>query len=63
MKLKVPKTERKRSRDSRLRRALSARFVVGLVVALLLLAATHLLRLITGYDVLAVPRGGAWPRS
>ena len=58
MKLKVPKTERKRSRDSRLRRALRRVLIVGLVVALLLLAATHLLRLITGYDVLAVPEEG-----
>ena len=54
MKLKVPKTERKRPQDSRLRRILRRALIIALVVGLMGLAATHLLALITGYDVLAV---------
>ena len=58
MKLKVPKTERKRPQDSRLRRILRRVLIIALVVGLMGLAATHLLALITGYDVLAVPEEG-----
>ena len=58
MKLKVPKTERRRPQDSRLRRILRRALIIALVVGLMGLAATHLLALITGYDVLAVPEEG-----
>ena len=58
MKLKVPKTERRRPQDSRLRRILRRVLIIALVVGLMGLAATHLLALITGYDVLAVPEEG-----
>ena len=58
MKLRVPKTERKRPQDSRLRRILRRALIIALVVGLMGLAATHLLALITGYDVLAVPEEG-----
>ena len=58
MKLKVPKTERKRPQDSRLRRILRRALIIALVVGLMGLAASHLLALITGYDVLAVPEEG-----
>lgn len=55
MKLKVPKTERKRSSDSRLKRVLKAVVLVLLAVVLVGLAATHLLALITGNAMLAEP--------
>ena len=58
MKLKVPKTERRRPQDSRLRRILRRALIIALVAGLMGLAATHLLALITGYDVLAVPEEG-----
>ncbi len=58
MKLKVPKTERKRSTDSRLKRVLRRTVIVLLVVALLGLAGTHLFSLITGNELLAVPEDG-----
>ena len=58
MKLKVPKTERKRPQDSRAKRILRRALIIVLVVGLMGLAATHLLALITGYDVLAVPEEG-----
>ena len=58
MKLKVPKTERKRPQDSRVKRILRRVLIIALVVGLMGLAATHLLALITGYDVLAVPEEG-----
>lgn len=55
MKLKVPKTERKRSSDSRLKRVLKTAVLVLLVLALLGLSGTHLLALITGNQLLAEP--------
>ena len=55
MKLKVPKTERKRSSDSRLKRFFKRFVLVVIVVALLGLAASHLFALITGNALLAVP--------
>ena len=58
MKLRVPKTERRRPQDSRLRRILRRALIIALVVGLMGLAATHLLALITGYDVLAMPEEG-----
>ena len=55
MKLKVPKTERKRSSDSRLKRILKGALITLLVIVLLGLAGTHLLALITGNALLAEP--------
>ena len=55
MKLKVPKTERKRSSDSRLKRILKGVLLTLLVIVLLGLAGTHLLALITGNALLAEP--------
>ena len=55
MKLKVPKTERKRSADSRWKRVLKSVVLVLIVVVLLGLAGTHLFALITGNPLLAVP--------
>ncbi|MDD6142950.1 MAG: rod shape-determining protein MreC [bacterium] len=55
MKLKVPKTERKRSSDSRLKRIVKGALITLLVIVLLGLAGTHLLALITGNALLAEP--------
>ena len=55
MKLKVPKTERKRSSDSRWKRVLRTIVVVLLVVVIMGLAGTHLFALITGNELLAAP--------
>lgn len=55
MKLKVPKTERKRSGDSRWKRIFKTVVLVALVVILLGLSGTHLFALITGSDLLAAP--------
>ena len=58
MKLKVPKTERKRSSDSRLKRFFRRALIVAVVLALLGLAGTHLFALITGNETLAIPEEG-----
>jgi len=55
MKLKVPKTERKRSSDSRLKRVVKRVVLVLLVLALLGLAGAHMLSLITGHPLAAMP--------
>lgn len=55
MKLKVPKTERKRSGDSRWKRIFKTVVLVVLVLILLGLSGTHLFALITGSDLLAAP--------
>ena len=55
MKLKVPKTERKRSSDSRWKRVIRTIVVVLLVVVIMGLAGTHLFALITGNELLAAP--------
>lgn len=55
MKLKVPKTERKRSGDSRWKRIFKTVVLVVLVVILLGLSGMHLFALITGSDLLAAP--------
>ena len=58
MKLKVPKTERKRSSDSWLKRFFRRALIVAVVLALLGLAGTHLFALITGNETLAIPEEG-----
>lgn len=55
MKLKVPKGEKKRSSDNRLSRILKRVVLILIVVVLVGLAGTHLLSLITGNALLAVP--------
>ncbi len=55
MKLKKPKTERKRASDSRLLHALRRILIVVIVLALMGLAGSHLLYLITGNELAAVP--------
>lgn len=55
MKLKVPKTERKRTQDSRLKRILRRVLIILMVVVVLALAGTHLFSLITGNALLAAP--------
>jgi len=55
MKLKVPKTEQKRSSDSRWKRVLKRIVLILLVVVLMGLAGTHLFALITGNALLAMP--------
>ena len=55
MKLKTPKTDRQRSSDSRLARVIRRIVLILIVVVLLGLAGTHLLYLITGSPMLAVP--------
>ena len=58
MKLKVPKTERKRSADSRFKRILRRAIIIALVAGLLGLAGVHLFSLITGNEMLAAPEEG-----
>lgn len=58
MKLKVPKTERKRSADSRLKRFFRRTIIIVIVIVLLGLAGTHLFALITGNELLAKPEEG-----
>ena len=55
MKLKAPKTERKRSSDSRAARVIRRIVLILLVTVLLGLAGSHLFHLITGNALLAVP--------
>ncbi|MDD3334302.1 MAG: rod shape-determining protein MreC [Eubacteriales bacterium] len=55
MKLKVPKTERRKSVDSKGKRILRNVLIVAAVVVLLALAGTHLFKLIIGNEQLAVP--------
>ncbi len=58
MKLKVPKTERKRSADSRFKRILRRAIIIALVAGLLGLAGVHLFSLITANEMLAAPEEG-----
>lgn len=55
MKLKVPKKERRKSGDSRGKHILRNVMIVLCVLALMGLAGTHLLKLITGNEMLAIP--------
>ena len=55
MRLKVPKTERKQSVDSRGKRVLRRVALIAVAVVLLGLAGTHLFGLITGNPLLSVP--------
>ena len=55
MKLKFPKKERKRSQDSRLGRILKRVLMVGIILVLMGLAGIHLLYLITGNELAAIP--------
>ena len=58
MKLKVPKKERRKSGDSRGKHILRNVMIVLCVLALMGLAVTHLLKLITGNEMLAIPENG-----
>ena len=58
MKLKVPKKERRKSGDSRGKHILPNVMIVLCVLALMGLAGTHLLKLITGNEMLAIPENG-----
>ena len=58
MKLKVPKKERRKSGDSRGKHILRNVMIVLSVLALMGLAGTHLLKLITGNEMLAIPENG-----
>ena len=58
MKLKVPKTERKRSTDSRFKRILRRVIIIALVAGIMGLAGTHLFSMITGNKMLAAPEEG-----
>ena len=58
MKLKVPKKERRKSGDSRGKHILRNVLIVLSIMALMALAGAHLLRLITGNEMLAVPENG-----
>ena len=58
MKLKVPKKERSKSGDSRGKHILRNVMIVLCVLALMGLAGTHLLKLITGNEMLAIPENG-----
>ena len=58
MKLKVPKKERRKSGDSRGKHILRNVMIVLCVLALMGLAGTHLLKLITGNEMLAIPENG-----
>lgn len=58
MKLKVPKTERKRSSDSRAKRFFRRALIVLTVLVVVALAGTHLFSLITGNELLAIPEEG-----
>ncbi|MEG2208813.1 MAG: hypothetical protein RR065_11955, partial [Clostridia bacterium] len=55
MKLKVPKTERRRSNDSKARHIWRRVLLVLIVFVLLVLSGLHLLGLITGNKMLALP--------
>ena len=58
MKLKVPKKERRKSGDCRGKHILRNVMIVLCVLALMGLAGTHLLKLITGNEMLAIPENG-----
>ena len=58
MKLKVPKKERRKSGDSRGKHILRNVMIVLCELALMGLAGTHLLKLITGNEMLAIPENG-----
>ncbi len=58
MKLRVPKKERRKSGDSRGKHILRNVLIVLSIMALMALAGAHLLRLITGNEMLAVPENG-----
>ena len=58
MKLKVPKKERRKSGDNRGKHILRNVMIVLCVLALMGLAGTHLLKLITGNEMLAIPENG-----
>ena len=58
MKLKVPQKERRKSGDSRGKHILRNVMIVLCVLALMGLAGTHLLKLITGNEMLAIPENG-----
>lgn len=58
MKLKVPKTERKRSSDSRVKRFFRRALIVLTALVVVALAGTHLFSLITGNELLAIPEEG-----
>lgn len=58
MNLKVPKKERRKSGDSRGKHILRNVMIVLCVLALMGLAGTHLLKLITGNEMLAIPENG-----
>lgn len=58
MKLRVPKNERRKSGDSRVKRVLRNATITICVLALLVLAGAHLLKLITGNEMLAAPENG-----
>ena len=55
MKLKIPKKERKRSSDSPLSRGLKRIVIILIVLVLMALAGLHLLYLITGNELTAIP--------
>lgn len=58
MKLRVPKKERRKSGDSRGKHILRNVLIVLSIMALMALAGTHLLKLITGNEMLAIPENG-----
>lgn len=58
MKLRIPKKERRKSGDSRGKHILRNALIVLSVMALMALAGTHLLRLVTGNEMLAIPENG-----
>ena len=58
MKLKVPKKERRKSGDSRGKHILRNVLIVLCILTLMALAGTHLLKLITGNEMLAIPENG-----
>lgn len=58
MKLRVPKKERRKSGDSRGKHILRNVLIVLSVLILMALAGTHLLKLITGNEMLAIPENG-----
>lgn len=58
MKLRVPKTERRKSTDTRARRLLRRGLLIFAVFVLLALVGTHLLSLITNNDLAAIPENG-----
>ena len=58
MKLRVPKKERRKSGDSRGKHILRNVLIVLSVLIVMALAGTHLLKLITGNEMLAIPENG-----